>query len=180
MKNKLVIALLLSVVAHLPAIAQSPSENKDLINLAELDVSTIKTENDAETSIEKKGDESVLKMKFPASGSYPGVNFKSPAGKWDLSANGGISVEVTNNGSAKLGVGLRVDNPGDWKKSPWNSEVLWLAPGKTETITVHFGQSYGKPGYALDPASISNIKILVNPPKAPGEILIGKISAVGK
>ncbi len=77
-----------------------------------------------------------------------------------------MTAEVTNNSSVAIGVSLRVENAGDWQKSPWNSNVTWVDPGATGTVKVKFGESFGKPGFALDPAAVSKIKIFVNTPSA--------------
>jgi hypothetical protein len=58
-----------------------------------------------------------------------------------------------------------VDNPGDWQKSPWNTERVMLAPGETKTIQLFFGLSQGQPAYALDPARISGVKLFADAPK---------------
>lgn len=94
----------------------------------------------------------------PGAAGYPGVELKPESGVWDLSSFGHVAARVTNVGTKPMGIVLRVDNDGDWQKSPWNTEQVWLDPGKSGTITVIFGYSYGKkPGYALKPEAVSNI-----------------------
>jgi hypothetical protein len=77
-----------------------------------------------------------------------------------------------------VGVSLRVENPGDWRQSPWNTNVLWLAPGNSGTLVVNFGESFGKPGYALDPARVSKVKFFISAPKDDGEVLLQALRAV--
>ncbi len=157
--------------------AASPTSAENLLNLS--DTSSYKTENGASVSIADEGGSPVLKMSFPKSGSYPGVDMKPMGGKWDLSAFSGVQAEVVNTTSTSLGVGLRVDNPGNWKKSPWNSQTSWIGAGKSGTVTVTFGESYGQPAYNLDAGNVANIKMLVDKPKAEGALLIKSIKPVG-
>lgn len=157
--------------------AASVPAGSDLVNFKDLDASSLRTENGAQVEVAQEAGSPALKFSFPAGNSYPGVDIPGP---WDLSASSGVSMDVTNTGSSKVGLTLRADNAGDWQKSPWNSEVVWLAPGASGTVTVTFGQSFGKPGYALDPAAVIRLKVFVNAPKSDGEILIQNIRSVSK
>ena len=89
---------------------------------------------------------------------YPGIEFK-PTTPWDLSIYGHVAARITNTGSEKLGITLRLDNDGDWKTNPWNGESLWLKPGESGTVTVRFGYSWGKKGFALDPTKVSKLSL---------------------
>ena len=91
---------------------------------------------------------------------YPGVEFK-PAAPWDLSIYGHVEARIRNTGTEKIGVSLRLDNDGDWKTNPWNGENLWLKPGEVGTVTVRFGYSWGKKGFALDPKKISKLSLFI-------------------
>lgn len=93
------------------------------------------------------------------SAGYPGFKYKYDP-PLDLSAYGHIKVTMTNLGSKRVMVAVRVDNGGDWKKSPWNTENFYIAPGQTKTGTVRFGFSYGgKPSYKLDASKITQIML---------------------
>jgi beta-glucanase (GH16 family) len=116
------------------------------------------------------------------SNGYPGVQLK-PEGDgavWDLSKVGHIAVTITNTGTDKIGVSLRVDNPGDWKTSPWNGENAYLKPGETRTVVVHFGYSWGKKGFALDPAKISQVLVFMGNPKTDQSFRIESITTGGE
>jgi beta-glucanase (GH16 family) len=92
----------------------------------------------------------------PGNEGYPGVSLL-PEGEskvWNLSAYGHVEIKVTNTGKKGLGVNLRIDNPGDWKDNPTNSDQTYLKPGETGTLKLIFGYSYKKPGYALKPAEV--------------------------
>jgi hypothetical protein len=158
--------------------AQTPPASGELVNFADMDAGALKTEEAASVSLEEEGSGKALKLTFPTSNGYPGVDFPASEGHWDLSAFRGVEADVTNRGPGKVGITLRVENPGDWRQSPWNSNVIWLEPGHNGTVAVNFGESFGKPGYALDPARVSKIKIFLNTPKQDGEILLQSLRGI--
>lgn len=155
------------------------AQNAEFIPVAQVDPASLKTENDASVAVTEDSGQKAIRLSFPSSQSYPGVDFVAPDGAWNLSAFNAVAVEVTNESPIKIGVAVRVENPGDWRQSPWNSEVVWLAPGSTGTVTVTFGQTFGKPGFALDPANVNKLKVFVNPAAEAGSIVINQIRAMG-
>ena len=81
----------------------------------------------------------------PGPEGYPGITFTNTDGKpFDLSKHGHLEAKVTNLGTKPLGLNLRVDNDGDWKKKPYNVENTSLKPGESGVINLIFGHSYGK------------------------------------
>ena len=72
-------------------------------------------------------------------GEWPGLAIQPQNGTWDLGPWGRVEMTLTNPGRKPLSVGLRVDNLGDWRKSPWNSENVYLKPGETKVGKVIFG-----------------------------------------
>lgn len=155
--------------------APAPGASGPIFTPASADLAAIKTEKDPVLSLE--GD--ALKVAFPRGGDYPGLDFPLAGGQLNLAGFAGIQAEVTNLGSSALNVNLRADNPGDWRKSPWNTGNSWIGPGQTATVKVVFGQSYGNPGYALDPARISNLKLFVANPKTDAAILVRNVAPFG-
>jgi beta-glucanase (GH16 family) len=122
----------------------------------------------------------VLKAAFPEGKGYPAFAFPLPAGGWDLSKYSGVQVDVTNTSAGPIKIALRVDNPGDWKKQPWNTEAVTLKAGETKTIKVSFGKSYGgTPGYALDPSKISALKMFAENPQQPVVVQLKNLKAFG-
>jgi len=117
----------------------------------------------------------------PGKSDYPGIQLKPDGAKtWDLSAFGHIETRVTNTGTGSVGLNVRVDNAGDWKDSPWNSEQAYLKPGETKTITVIFGHSYGhKPSYALKSAEITQVLFFTGKSKVPQTIRVESVVAGG-
>lgn len=138
-------------------------------------VSELVTEKDPRLSVDASG---ALRVEFPGGNDYPGFNFPV-SGTLDLSAHAGIEVDITNLGPARLGLNLRVDNPGDWRKSPWNTEIAWIPAGETKTLRLTFGRSFGKPGYALDASRISAIKLFAAQPKQTSTVLIKNLRPFG-
>ncbi|MFA6959122.1 MAG: family 16 glycosylhydrolase [Opitutaceae bacterium] len=169
-----VILGLLALNAH----AGTPPASPALLTPATADVSAFKLDSDPTLTIVEVGGVKVLSVNLP-SGGYPGLNLPVPSGAWDLSAYAGVEAEIANTGTTKLNIGLRVDNSGDWKKSPWNTNNVWLAPGEAKTVKVTFGQSFGRPGYPLNPADVAAIKIFADNPKEGSLILIKAVRAFG-
>lgn len=159
--------------------AGTPPASGDLLVPGSADLATFKTEKDPVLSLADANGARVLKIEFPGNSGYPGVNLPIPGGSWDLSAYNAIEVEVENISESRLNIGLRIDNPGDWRKSPWNTNNIWISPGEAKVLKVVFGQSYGQPGYALDPSKISVIKILADNPKQTAAILVKSVRATG-
>ena len=94
---------------------------------------------------------------------WPGFSIVPDSGAaWDLSPWGHVEALVTNLTDKKLGIGLRVDNDGDWKDNPWNSENIYLDAGKSGTVKVIFGYQYGfQRGFRLDPSKVVRVKLFL-------------------
>ena len=117
----------------------------------------------------------------PNSGDWAGFAIVPANGTWDLSAWGHFEVTAKNLCDAQVCVGLRVDNPGDWQKSPWNSENLFVGAGETKTGRVIFGYQYGyQKGYKLDPAKVNQVKVFFcgNSDK-PRSVILSGVNAAG-
>ncbi len=151
-----------------------------LFDFSKADAGAFQTQGNATVQIVEAGGAKVVEGTFPAGGGWPAFDFPAPAGGWNLSGLTGVQAELTNTGTTKIRVALRVDNPGDWKKNPWNTEAISLAPGETKTIKVTFGKSYGgNPGYPLDPAKVSNLKIFADNPKEGGTVQVKSLQSFG-
>src|SRR5690606_20606581 len=142
-------------------------------------IASIKTEKNPVLAFDNATGSPALKVSFPNGGDYPGLDLPLAGGTLNLSGFAGLQAEVTNAGKSRLNVNLRADNPGDWRKNPWNTGNAWIAPGETKTVKIVFGQSYGNPGYALDASRISNVKLFVERPKADAVILVKNIAPFG-
>ena len=75
---------------------------------------------------------------------------------------------------------MRIDNDADWKLGPFNTENLYVAPGKSGTISVIFGYSYGrKPSYPLKSSAVSRILVFTGKQNEPQKFRIESITAAG-
>lgn len=102
----------------------------------------------------------------PGKDGYPGVNVKPPGGAWDLSQFGHVEARVTNTGDKTLSISLRLDNAGEWKDNPWNTESQSIKAGETGVVKVIFGYGYGlKKSFALNPAKIVNLVLFAGKSK---------------
>ena len=89
---------------------------------------------------------------------FPGIHIKPPAASWNLSPFGHIEAKIVNTSKKPLTVALRVDNAGDWKDNPSNTESLQIEPGASDTISAIFGYSYGhKKGFQLNSSAVVNV-----------------------
>ena len=153
--------LVLAVSLCLPGLADPP--DKPLLDLtAPKAVDRISLNQPDQVAVARaEGAPGVVVTCHPGKNDYPGVTIKPEAGLWDFSAFGHVDARVVNVGKVGSGVSLRVDNDGDWTTNPWNGEMLWLKPGEAGTVRVRFGYSWGKPGFALNPAKVSQILLIV-------------------
>ncbi len=157
----LLIALALSGLANVSA-----AENGQ--RLLQFDKQTmakqVKTSNDAQVGVAVvgQGAKSALHVTCKAGATgFPGIAVTAPGVAWDLSTVGHVEVRVANTGTSAIDLALRVDNPGDWKQSPWNAEHVGIAPGAAGTVRVCFGYNFGQPGYALDAKRVSQVLVFV-------------------
>lgn len=90
---------------------------------------------------------------------WPGISIKPEDGKpWNLGLYGHVEAKVTNIGTKRVNLSLRVDNIAPGVKDPFNSEGKVIEPGQTKTLRVYFGHSYGyRPGYKLDPQAVTQL-----------------------
>ena len=118
---------------------------------------------DAQASVECGKDGVRVVVKGGPAG-YPGITVHPESGSsWDLSPWGHVEARVTNVGTNAISLGMRVDNEGDWRQQPWNSENLSLKPGESKVAKVIFGYSYGfQPGYKLKPSAIPQVMFFLN------------------
>ena len=116
----------------------------------------------------------------PGKEGYPGVAVKPEGGAWDLSAFGHVEARVVNTGAQPLSLALRVDNAGDWKDNPWNTESVSLEPGEAGVVTTLFGLSYGqKPGYPLKPSAVVNVLLFTGKSDAVQSFRLESLTAGG-
>jgi hypothetical protein len=117
----------------------------------------------------------------PGPAKYPSLFIKpQDAPAWDLSAYGHVQAVITNLSGQRIGVNLRIDNKGDWHKSPWSDTLTYINPGETKTLKTIFGYSFGKPAYPLKPGAVNQVVICVSKVSvAPVTFHIDSIEAAG-
>ena len=155
--------MLLAVVTQNDAASQAQGPTKDLLNLSGDIQKRVSPQWGAEGQVtaapsKDPATPGLMISIQPGKAGYPGVYVKPGDGKWDLSAFGHVEARIVNSGKTAALLAIRVDNPGDWQKAPWNTEQTYLKPGERGTVTVIFGHQYGhQPGYALKPKEIVGI-----------------------
>lgn len=116
----------------------------------------------------------------PGKDGYPGIDVKPDGGAWNLSAYGHVEARLTNTGAKPLAIVMRVDNAGDWRANPWNTEQLTLKPGQSGSLEVLFGYANGrKRGFALNPAAVVNIKFFTTKTDAEESFRVDSLVAAG-
>lgn len=134
---------------------------------------------DGGVSVEREG--AAMRARFAnAEAQWPSFTLR-PKTPWNLSPWGRVEVPVRNVGGKAVSVSVRVDNPGDWRFSPWNTEGAYLKPGESKVVKVIFGYQYGfKKGYKLDPSKVSAIKVFLNGKSSEvRELQLGDLIATG-
>ncbi|HSI08198.1 MAG TPA: glycoside hydrolase family 16 protein [Rariglobus sp.] len=139
------------------------------------DLKAARADNGATLAVVDRDGASEVTLDLPVSSGYPGLTVTAPEGGWDFSAYDGVQVDLTNPGTTEIVMTMRADNAGDRSKSPWSVQVFRIKPGKTETLKLRFGQSYGADGFPLDKAHVTAIKLFPNPPKAPFTVLLANL-----
>ena len=112
---------------------------------------------------------------------YPGFAIVPSSGTvWDLSPWGHVKAKVTNTGTEGLMVCMRIDNNGEWKDSPWNTESVYLKPGETKFLKVIFGYHYGfQLGYKLKTDAVTRVLIFTGQSKKERSFRIEDLLAGG-
>lgn len=171
----LALYLVASLTGSVHAEATKPPGTGELYNYeGTLNLSELKPDTGVTTGITDINGTKLIKVDFPALKGYPGLSFPVPADGWDLTGYKGVQIVLHNPMSDPVPVNLRVDNPGESKESPWNTEIVTLQPGETKTLKVVFGHSFNSPGYKLNPARVSSIRVFLQGLTKPTSIAIGK------
>ncbi len=165
--------------------AQANDSEAETLQLLDLSDGGVKLKPSSDQVSAKPGQSGIDTALFfniePGGDGYPGVAILPGSGDaWDLSRFGHVIAEVTNTGDKPVRLQLRVDNRGDWKKSPWNTEARTIKPGETRRIKVIFGHAYGyKPSYKLDPSKVSQVLLFTGKAKQPVRLRVNAITAGG-
>ena len=169
--------LICGLVWCFSARAWADASPKPLIEITpQLDLSHFKS-NKVTLSLAGDIGASVLSMKADANAAFPGLSV-TPGSPWNLNEEKGVQAVITNPGSAMVSVTLRVDNePAAGQKNTWSAASVQIGPGETRTVQAIFGQTYGNPGFPLDPTKINSLSIYLGGDPSPVErtILIKSI-----
>ncbi|WP_309382187.1 sulfatase [Cerasicoccus frondis] len=117
-----------------------------------------------------------IMIDFELSKKWPSVDFFAPGGSWNLSANSGLEVSVTNLSPEQYRVTAYVANEGDVnanKKRAGGGE--YVPGGATRTIKINFSDSQGP----FNPANVAQMRIFADKLSAPGKLRINSVTGVG-
>ena len=169
----------LCLAAAVPAGADDP---RALIDPADADVVERTTPSSDQVTVDQT-DKPIpgLNVRIaPGDDGYPGILIQPEKDAWDLSDVGHVRARITNTSNHKIPVSLRVDNPGDWRDAPWNTEAIRIQPGKTKAVKVIFGYQYGmKKGFPLDPGKVKQLLVFTTKTKQERSFRIEAVTAGG-
>lgn len=166
---------LLTAFGGFHAMAEAPADGVLLDFESDFQPSRITAQQTTSEVVDQNGGHA-LKISFSTAKGYPAAQIKAPSGGWDLSKYKGVEAEISNAGNTAVKVALRVDNAGDWTKSPWNTESVMIKPGDTKVLQVVFGQSYGgNKGFDLDPSHITQVVFFAENPGEEAAITVDNV-----
>lgn len=141
----------------------------------------------AEVSAVEGGDKPGIRVAILGREGSPGIRLSTPAVDADLAAFDGIETEVTNLGSSRVSLHIRLDNPRNAFREnpedpvqPTSGSQLTLKPGETGMLRVVFGRAYGKPVPSFNPARITGILIFMPNPEENSVVQIGNLRTFKK
>lgn len=182
----LTLSLLLPSLAILQAETTAPAEANSVAGIAPRSLipdsdAQIKPDNDKGQLTTVLGKDGITVTIQPGEAGYPGFTIVPSEGKtWDLGAFGHIEAKITNLGEKPLDISLRVDDNGDWKDSPTNTESTGIKPGETKTFKVVFGYSYGgKPSHKLKSEAVKQLLFFTGKKKVLASFRVEEILASG-
>ncbi|MDR1191637.1 MAG: glycoside hydrolase family 16 protein [Verrucomicrobiales bacterium] len=108
----------------------------------------------------------------PGAEGYPGLDVTPPDELWNFGDYGHIEAKVTNLGDKAAALSMRVDDDGDWRSSPWNTESISLKPGESKELKVIFGYAYSfQPSHKLASDRIKRVKLFTGKVPASGQFV---------
>jgi hypothetical protein len=148
--------------------------------------------SDAKVTLSKN---KALRVETGHKNQWPGITLKAPAGKWDLSKYGYVSIDVKNPGTKPITVSCRVDNPGADGSKNCVTDSLTLDPGAAGTLIVRLFPSpwrlseaaeligmRGAPVHSgkVNASNITQLLLFVTKPNIDHKFEIKKIRAGGR
>jgi endoglucanase len=156
------------------AVAASPAEltlvdfeNPQAVRLAP---------NRAAGSIVKSGDGSALEIATEAA-DFPSVRIEPAAGRWDITGNDFVAMDVRNPQDVPIRVLLSVNNPGADGNKHCNVASISLGAGESGVLSVTLGEWHGEAGHPLALANITSLDVLLDKPGRGHRFLVDNIRA---
>ncbi|WP_309400737.1 sulfatase [Cerasicoccus maritimus] len=113
---------------------------------------------------------------FELSKKWPSVDFYAPGGAWNLSANGGVEVSITNLGSETYRATAYMANDGDVNANKMRAgNGDYITGGETKTIKINFADAQGN----FNPGNINYMRVFADKLTAPAKLRINSVKAVG-
>lgn len=156
------------------------TEGKAVADFSKPDTFAKRGQNGARTKfIANAAGAQVLSINCKKAKKYSGALISPVSGLWDFTGTSHFAATLTNTGTEKIRVVMRVDEEGDWKKKATNTEKISLNPGETKTLKVWYGFSWGNEGYPVNPSRIARVLLFINNGGEGKSFSVDKLIAAG-
>jgi len=137
MKRRIIFVLFIVSIVHISgAVAVSASRQGPSLVLfdfnQDFNIDSVIT-SDAKVTLSPN---KALRVKTGHTNRWPGITLKAPAGKWNLSKYGYVSIDVKNPGSKPITISCRVDNPGADGRKNCVTDRVTLGPKAAGVLVV--------------------------------------------
>jgi hypothetical protein len=125
------------------------------------------------------GEAKAIEVTYKPGGQYPTARMLPEGDVWNLSDYNQLALRITNTGESNVRGNLRIDNPGDWKKSPWLNKEFQVAAGATATIKVNLN-GYTGSGKKFEKGQLSQIMMFPLGISAPVKLRVEDVRAIAE
>ena len=171
-----------------PAAAPAKVEDRVLIDMSAADAvdriipdgqSLEVVSSDVVTYKSDTGEGKAILVTYKPGAQYPTAAMMPEGDVWNLSDYTDLKIRITNPGETKIRGVLRLDNPGDWKKSPWMSKEFEIAAGETKTLDVNLN-GYAGNGKRFLKGQMTRIGMFLVNPTSETKLRVEDVRAVAE
>lgn len=135
--------------------------------------------SDVVTYKSDSGEGKAIMVTYKPGGQYPTASMMPEGDVWNLSDYTNLRIRLTNPGETKTRGVLRLDNPGDWQKSPWLNKEFEIAGGETKTLDVNLN-GYAGNGKRFQKGQLLKINMFLVNPAAETKLRVEDVRAVAE
>jgi beta-glucanase (GH16 family) len=182
--RSIILLTLLASTAYIPIIFADDAPPKVIVDMSAADAASKFVPDDqanGQVTVEASKDPAGVTLTVaPGTSGYPGVWIKPEGGKpWDFSAYGHVEAKITNLGTERVVVVIRMDDDSDGGQTN-NADKFALKPGETRVCKALFGYSWGGPSASIKTGGVTSLTIFTNKiTTAPAILRIESLEAAG-